>query len=202
MKGDRRDLALDPADVAAVRNAKAAGVPVIVVLFSGRPLILEPILDHLDALIAAWLPGSEGDGIADVLFGVTSPTGRLSVTWPKSMADVPMNDDARSPQARSSTTASASLRQEAGLKACATRSLPVAQDFSPASYVLLRELVDRVDEHLDLRAVGRADASPLSCDASWVSACLRPLPDCFSAAPSAVRTAVIRAAASPLLRSS
>ena len=91
MKGDRRDLALDPADVAAVRNTKAAGVPVIVVLFSGRPLILEPILDHLDALIAAWLPGSEGDGIADVLFGVTSPTGRLSVTWPKSMADVPMN---------------------------------------------------------------------------------------------------------------
>ncbi len=91
MKGDRRDLALDPADVAAVRNAKAAGVPVIVVLFSGRPLILEPILDHLDALIAAWLPGSEGDGIADVLFGVTSPTGKLSVTWPKSMAQVPLN---------------------------------------------------------------------------------------------------------------
>ena len=91
MKGDRRDLALDPADVAAVRNAKAAGVPVIVVLFSGRPLILEPILDQLDALIAAWLPGSEGDGIADVLFGVTNPTGRLSVTWPKSMAQIPLN---------------------------------------------------------------------------------------------------------------
>ena len=91
MKGDRRDLTLDPADVAAVRNAKAAGVPVVVVLFSGRPLILEPILDHLDALIAAWLPGSEGDGIADVLFGLTNPTGRLSVTWPKSMAQVPLN---------------------------------------------------------------------------------------------------------------
>jgi beta-glucosidase len=91
MKGDRADLSLDPDDVAAVRNAKQAGIPVVVVLFSGRPLILEPILDHLDALIAAWLPGSEGDGIADVLFGKYNPSGKLGVTWPKSMAQVPIN---------------------------------------------------------------------------------------------------------------
>jgi len=91
MKGDRKDLSLDPADVAAVGNAKRAGIPVIVVLFSGRPLILEPILGDTDALIAAWLPGSEGDGIADVLFGKYNPTGRLSVTWPKTMAQVPIN---------------------------------------------------------------------------------------------------------------
>ena len=116
MKGDRRDLALDPADVAAVRNAKAAGVPVIVVLFSGRPLILEPILDHLDALIAAWLPGSEGDGIADVLFGVTNPTGKLSVTWPKSMAQIPLNAGGLFEYGFG-----LSIRQEAGLKSCATR---------------------------------------------------------------------------------
>ena len=91
MKGDRADLTIDAEDVAAVRNAKQAGVPVVVVLFSGRPLILEPILDHLDALIAAWLPGSEGDGIADVLFGKYKPTGKLSVTWPKSMSQIPIN---------------------------------------------------------------------------------------------------------------
>jgi beta-glucosidase len=91
MKGDRADLSLDPEDIAAVRNAKAAGVPVVVVLFSGRPLILEPILDRLDALVAAWLPGTEGDGIADVLFGKYNPTGKLSVTWPKSMAQMPIN---------------------------------------------------------------------------------------------------------------
>ena len=91
MKGDRADLTLDPEDVAAVRNAKQAGVPVVVVLFSGRPLILEPILDHLDALIAAWLPGTEGDGIADVLFGTYNPTGKLSVTWPRSMTQIPIN---------------------------------------------------------------------------------------------------------------
>ena len=91
MKGDRAELTLDPDDVAAVRNARQAGVPVVVVLFSGRPLILEPILNHLDALIAAWLPGTEGDGIADVLFGTYNPSGRLSVTWPKSMAQIPIN---------------------------------------------------------------------------------------------------------------
>jgi beta-glucosidase len=66
-------------------------MPVVAVLFSGRPLILEPILDDVDALIAAWLPGTEGDGIADVLFGVYNPTGKLSVTWPRSMAQVPIN---------------------------------------------------------------------------------------------------------------
>jgi beta-glucosidase len=91
MKGDRTDLALDPLDVAAVRQAKKAGMPVVVVLFSGRPLILDPILNEVDALIAAWLPGTEGDGIADVLFGTYNPTGKLSVTWPRSMTQVPIN---------------------------------------------------------------------------------------------------------------
>jgi beta-glucosidase len=91
MKGDRTDLALDPADVAAVKQAKKAGMRVVAVLFSGRPLILEPIFDDVDALIAAWLPGTEGDGIADVLFGTYNPTGKLSVTWPRSMAQVPIN---------------------------------------------------------------------------------------------------------------
>ncbi|MGH8188646.1 MAG: glycoside hydrolase family 3 C-terminal domain-containing protein, partial [Steroidobacteraceae bacterium] len=91
MKGDRADLSLAAEDVQAVKNAKKAGVPVIVVLFSGRPLILEPILDDADALIAAWLPGTEGDGIADVLFGRYNPTGKLSVTWPRSMVQIPIN---------------------------------------------------------------------------------------------------------------
>jgi beta-glucosidase len=90
-KGDRQDLSLPAEDVQAVKNARKAGVPVIVVLFSGRPLILEPILGDVDALIAAWLPGTEGDGIADVLFGKSNPRGKLSITWPRSMAQVPIN---------------------------------------------------------------------------------------------------------------
>jgi beta-glucosidase len=90
-KGDRTDLALDPADVALVRKVKASGLPTVVVLVSGRPMILEPILPHADAIVAAWLPGTEGDGVADVLFGTYNPTGKLSHTWPRSMAQIPIN---------------------------------------------------------------------------------------------------------------
>ena len=89
MQGDRVDLQLAAEDVAAVKTMKAAGIPVVVVLFSGRPMILGDVLEQADALVAAWLPGTEGDGIADVLFGGYKPTGRLSHAWPRTMAQVP-----------------------------------------------------------------------------------------------------------------
>lgn len=96
MMGDRADLSLAPEDVAAVRNLKAAGIPVVVVLISGRPIILGDVLDQADALVAAWLPGTEGDGVADVLFGDYRPTGKLAVTWPRSVDQIPINrGDAR-----------------------------------------------------------------------------------------------------------
>jgi beta-glucosidase len=91
MMGDKKALDLDPADVAAVKRAKAAGLKTIVVLLSGRPMILEPILADADAILAAWLPGTEADGVADVLFGKYAPTGVLSHTWPKSMSQIPIN---------------------------------------------------------------------------------------------------------------
>ena len=50
-----------------VRNLKRAGIPVLVVLISGRPLVIDEILPLADAVVAAWLPGTEGDGVADVL---------------------------------------------------------------------------------------------------------------------------------------
>jgi beta-glucosidase len=80
--GDRADLNLSADDIAAVKKMKSTGVRVIVVVISGRPLILDPILDQADAIVAAWLPGTEGDGVADVLFGVYKPTGKLAFTWP------------------------------------------------------------------------------------------------------------------------
>jgi len=86
--GDRADLALAQEDVAAVTNMKAAGIPVVVILFSGRPMILGGVLEKADAVVAAWLPGTEGEGIADVLFGDFRPTGKLSFAWPRSMAQV------------------------------------------------------------------------------------------------------------------
>jgi beta-glucosidase len=86
--GDRRDLSLAPEDVAAVENMKAAGIPVVVILLSGRPMIVDKAIDKADAFVAAWLPGTEGDGVADVLFGDYKPSGKLSFSWPRSMAQV------------------------------------------------------------------------------------------------------------------
>ena len=91
--GDRTDLALAPEDVKAIDNMKASGVPFVVILFSGRPMILGDSLNKADAFIAAWLPGTEGDGIADVLFGDYKPAGKLSFAWPRAMDQYPHAKD-------------------------------------------------------------------------------------------------------------
>ncbi len=70
---------------------KATGIPVVVVVVSGRPLILGEVLEQADALVAAWLPGTEGDGVADVLFGDYNPTGKLPYSWPRSMDQILVN---------------------------------------------------------------------------------------------------------------
>ena len=89
--GDRDDLALAAEDVTAINNMKQAGIPVVVVLFSGRPMIINDALGRCDAFVAAWLPGTEGQGVTDVLFGDYKPTGKLSFSWPRSMAQIPIN---------------------------------------------------------------------------------------------------------------
>ena len=89
MEGDRTDLTLNGKDAGTVSAMKAAGLPVIVLVLSGRPLVLGEVAEQADAIVAAWLPGSEGDGIADVLFGKTPFTGKLSFSWPKTMAQIP-----------------------------------------------------------------------------------------------------------------
>ena len=89
--GFRSDLNISRTDVDLVKKMKALGKPVVVILVSGRPLILEKILHFSDAILAAWLPGTEGDGIADVLFGDYQPKGLLSHSWPRSMAQIPVN---------------------------------------------------------------------------------------------------------------
>ena len=91
MEGDRESLALDKKDFAAIERIKKAGVPVVVIIVSGRPLIIADELDEWDGVIAAWLPGSEGKGVTDVIFGDYNPTGRLSVTWPRNMEQIPIN---------------------------------------------------------------------------------------------------------------
>lgn len=97
--GDRTgDLGLDADDLKAIERLRAADVPVIVVLVSGRPMDVAAELPEWDALVASWLPGTEGAGVADVLFGDTAPTGRLPVTWMRDSDQQPINrGDGKSP---------------------------------------------------------------------------------------------------------
>jgi beta-glucosidase len=81
--GDRTNLDLTAGDAQLIKTAKAAGVPVVTLVYSGRPLVLGPALEQSDALVAAWLPGTEGQGVADVLFGDYKPTGKLPRIWPR-----------------------------------------------------------------------------------------------------------------------
>jgi beta-glucosidase len=89
--GDRDDLNLDKNHIQLLRKLKNTGVPVISILISGRPMLIEAMLANSDAVFAAWLPGSEGAGIADVLFGDYQPSGLSPMTWPRSMAHIPGN---------------------------------------------------------------------------------------------------------------
>ncbi|HZL80132.1 MAG TPA: glycoside hydrolase family 3 protein [Candidatus Limnocylindrales bacterium] len=82
--GDRTDLNLSAAAAALVAKAKATGAPVVTILFSGRPLVLNSALADSDVFIAAWLPGTEGLGMTDVLFGDFKFTGKSPRNWPGS----------------------------------------------------------------------------------------------------------------------
>ena len=66
-------------------------MPTVAVLVSGRPLVVTEELEDWDAFVAAWLPGSEGAGVADVLFGDVAPTAKLPHSWPRSVEHVPIN---------------------------------------------------------------------------------------------------------------
>lgn len=89
--GDSATLALPDDDEPVFSAAQALGRPLVTVLFSGRPLLIGPYLGPSSAFLAAWLPGTEGGGLADVLFGTVKPTGTLPHTWPASFGQVPIN---------------------------------------------------------------------------------------------------------------
>jgi beta-glucosidase len=89
--GDDEDLSLSGKDLEVIANAKKAGAPLVVVLYSGRPLAVSSTIADADAFVAAWLPGTEGDGIADILLGKFAPTGKLSFTWPRGVEQEPIN---------------------------------------------------------------------------------------------------------------
>ncbi|WP_308167912.1 glycoside hydrolase family 3 protein [Catellatospora tritici] len=91
-EGDRPDgLRLDDEDRQTIATLRASGIPVIVVLVSGRPMEVASEVSGWNALLAAWLPGTEGAGVADILFGVGAPTGKTPMTWPAAKAHEPIN---------------------------------------------------------------------------------------------------------------
>ncbi|WP_374763752.1 glycoside hydrolase family 3 protein [Yunchengibacter salinarum] len=102
-QGDVETLEFQPGDkraLAVLKRLKAADVPVVSVFLSGRPMWVNPELNASDAFVAAWLPGSEGAGVADVLVADDAGrprhdfTGKLSFSWPGTPLQAPLNHDA------------------------------------------------------------------------------------------------------------
>ncbi|MEL0068614.1 MAG: glycoside hydrolase family 3 C-terminal domain-containing protein, partial [Gammaproteobacteria bacterium] len=95
-KGDSTNLDIPDAQKALIDSCKALNKDVILILLSGRPLTISDSITKSDAFIAAWLPGSEGAGVADFLYGINGfkPTGKLPFSWPDSFADLPLAPDA------------------------------------------------------------------------------------------------------------
>ncbi|WP_128891034.1 glycoside hydrolase family 3 protein [Erythrobacter sp. HKB08] len=90
--GDRKNLLFsDEEGLALLKKFDAEGIPAVAVFLSGRPLWVNRELNASDAFVASWLPGSEGAGVADILFGKRAATGRLSFSWPAGCEGAPLN---------------------------------------------------------------------------------------------------------------
>ncbi|KAG5530604.1 hypothetical protein RHGRI_025536 [Rhododendron griersonianum] len=88
--GDSFNLTIPEPGPSIITNVCGA-VECVVVLITGRPVVIQQYVGAMDALVAAWLPGTEGQGVADVLFGDYGFTGKLSRTWFKTVDQLPMN---------------------------------------------------------------------------------------------------------------
>jgi beta-glucosidase len=92
-EGDRADLSLYPADVQVIERLRPLVQKLIVVILSGRPMVITDQYQEVDAWVAAWLPGSEGNGVTDVLFGDYPFVGTLPYSWPRSNEQLPINEN-------------------------------------------------------------------------------------------------------------
>ena len=88
--GDSDNLALSEADIALIERVRARVDKLTLIILSGRPLLITDQLALCDAVVAAWLPGTEGAGLADVLFGDYPFTGKLAYSWPRSKNQIPL----------------------------------------------------------------------------------------------------------------
>ncbi len=90
-EGDSATLALAATDLATIRRVRALADKLILVVVSGRPVVIDELLPYADAVVAAWLPGTEGQGVADVLFGDQPFTGKLPYTWLRTVDQLPFD---------------------------------------------------------------------------------------------------------------
>jgi beta-glucosidase len=90
-RGDRADLSITADDVALFERVRSRCERVVVVVYSGRPLVMTELIQRSDAVIAAWLPGTEAAGLVDVLVGARSFGGRLPQPWPRAITDLGAN---------------------------------------------------------------------------------------------------------------
>ncbi len=86
---------LDLADVEAIDRLKVLANKVVIVTVTGRPLLMSDQIASADAVTAVWLPGSEGQGVADVLFGDQPFSGTLPIAWPNSVKQLPINTNGK-----------------------------------------------------------------------------------------------------------
>jgi beta-glucosidase len=96
-KGDSSTLGLPTGENRVLRRLEQACAKLVVIIVSGRPVMVTDYVDQWDALVAAWLPGTEGQGVADVLFGDVAFSGKLPVTWPASIDQLPVGSSAEAP---------------------------------------------------------------------------------------------------------
>ena len=89
--GDTADISLQPDEITLLKSVRERSKSVVVILLSGRPRVITNQLSLAESWVAAWLPGTEGGGIADVLFGDYPFTGKLPYTWPRSNDQLPIN---------------------------------------------------------------------------------------------------------------
>ena len=88
--GDSLNLTISTPGPETINNV-CGGVKCVTVIISGRPVVIQPYVDKIEALVAAWLPGTEGEGVIDVLFGDYGFMGKLPRTWFKNVDQLPMN---------------------------------------------------------------------------------------------------------------
>jgi len=91
--GDNPSPSLSDEDLAIIKRLQETSNQVVVVIVSGRPLLITEHIEEWDALVAVWLPGSEGAGVADVLFGRKPTTGTLPLAWPANAQQLPIASD-------------------------------------------------------------------------------------------------------------